>query len=446
MGERREPGFHKDVVEARNPVGAQEEHRRNVKGTREGLVCRHGAVKLPVKVLRSKTVKVHRNIRKKSAGKNGPVLQRRLIQKRLKYTARRPRRARYVNLGTRPLALRGRIPHVGHNLPRRIVNYHGGHVCHALCRKGIRAQTHRLLHRPLQRQPYGRARLDAFRASLHIVRRIRRQRYRPVRKRLQHGLIVGIIIYIPMLQQPQKQPVALFKQLLPSLPGMQRRRRIRQHRQKGRFPPAQIPRRNAEITPRSSLQTNHVPSERSMCRILSQYVFLGMPALQPHCLNGLNDLLPQRPLLPPGNTYHLHGDGTSPAHHMPAARILLKRPADCQHIHTRMPPETPVLELDERRGEPFRHRLLRRETPLPVGSNPGPQKLPLCRFHHRGIHRIPEQPLRQYEKPQECKDATCGTHCGFSSEFHRVTTAVPAAVDAATEGSYMAPATTEGST
>ena len=71
-------------------------------------------------------------------------------------------------------------------------------------------------------------------------------------------------------------------------------------------------------------------------------------------------------------------------------------------VNAGMPAEAPVLELDQRFCKALRNGVAGRETPLPVGRDPGAQKLPLGTFHYGGVGRGGKQLPGQAEQPR-CK-------------------------------------------
>ena len=136
---------------------------------------------------------------------------------------------------------------------------------------------------------------------------------------------------------------------------------------------------------------------------------LGAAQLQPCSLHGLDALLPEGTLPPPGQADYLHGEGAASAYHMAGTGIVDGRPQQRCRVHAGMPPERAVLELHQCRGVAFRHRVGRGEAPLLIGRNPGSQELSLCTFHHGGIAYTFEKFPRQTEKPGQQQD-TCHCH------------------------------------
>ena len=76
LGEGGEAHILQERVELGHAVLTKQEHGRHVEGTGQGLGCRHGTIKLPVKVLRGKTAQVHGNVRKQGVGQDIAFLQR----------------------------------------------------------------------------------------------------------------------------------------------------------------------------------------------------------------------------------------------------------------------------------------------------------------------------------------------------------------------------------
>ena len=192
LRERGQPGALQQGVEFGHAVLAQQEHGRNVEGTGQGLVGRHGAVELPVKVLRGKAAQVHRNVRQQRPGQDLALLQRGGIQERLQDAAGRAGRGGNVHLRARPFALRRGVPHVGHYLSAGVVHDHGGHIGHSLLGQVVRLPVHQGRYGFLQRQPQRSSRAHPLGAAFHIVRSIGRQRQGSVRQRFLQRRLIGI--------------------------------------------------------------------------------------------------------------------------------------------------------------------------------------------------------------------------------------------------------------
>ncbi len=128
---------------------------------------------------------------------------------------------------------------------------------------------------------------------------------------------------------------------------------------------------------------------------------------------------------------------------MPFAEVAPERPDKRQRIHARMPPEMPVLELDEGRGISGRYGIAGREPPLSVRRDAGPQEFAAAVGDNRRVGCIPEEVPRQTAEPACEKDLEKNQDNGLPAA-HRVTEAVPEAVLPATCGLYMAVHVTAG--
>ena len=192
LREGGKPGPLQQGVEFGHAVLAQQEHGRYVEGTGQGLIGGHGAVKLPVKILRGKTSQVHRHVRQQRPGQNLALLQRRGIQERLQDAAGRAGRGGNVHLRARPFALRRGVPHVGHYLSAGVVHDHGGHIGHSFLGQFVGLPVHQGRYGFLQRQPQRSPCANPLGTALHIVRSIGRKRQGSVRQRFLQRRFIGI--------------------------------------------------------------------------------------------------------------------------------------------------------------------------------------------------------------------------------------------------------------
>ena len=94
----------------------------------------------------------------------------------------------------------------------------------------------------------------------------------------------------------------------------------------------------------------------------------------------------------------LHSNGTAAAHHVAASEVLHKRAAHSHGVHAGMPPEMPVLKLDQCGGKTLRYGVAGREPPLPVLRNACAQEFAFGTLHHGGVHRVLEQVPGQAEE------------------------------------------------
>ena len=211
-----------------------------------------------------------------------------------------------------------------------------------------------------------------------------------------------------MLQQTLQQPVPLGQEFLPPAAQVQGGRRVGQHGQRGGLGPGKLRCRPAEIAPGRGFQPHHIAAEGRMGGVQSQNLPLGIAQFQPRGLHGFNHFLPDGTFFLPGQTNHLHGDGTAAAHHVAAFSVGDGRTHQRPRIHAGMPPEMPVLELHQRCGKARGHGVARRETPLFIGRNPRPQQLSFRALHHRRVAHAPEQLPRQAQQPC-CEQRGC--HC-----------------------------------
>ena len=97
----------------------------------------------------------------------------------------------------------------------------------------------------------------------------------------------------------------------------------------------------------------------------------------------------------------------------------------------------PVLELDERRGEPVGHGVTRRKTPLLVPRDAGAQQFAVPVGDDRRVGRTFEKVLRQAAQPACQKDLEKNQECSLAAA-HRVTAVVLDSVLAETCGLYIA--------
>ena len=195
--------------------------------------------------------------------------------------------------------------------------------------------------------------------------------------------------------QPLQEAVPLGQQLVAGLAGMDGGRRVGQDGEGGGFGPGKLIGGAPEVAPGGRFQPHDITPERSVGGVQGQDFILGAAEFQPGGQDGLHELLPERPLPVPGQADHLHRQCTAAAHDVPGAQVVCEGADERHRIHARMPPEMPVLELDERRGEPVGHGVTRRETPLLVPRDAGAQQLAVPVGDDRRVGRTLEKVLRQ---------------------------------------------------
>ena len=146
---------------------------------------------------------------------------------------------------------------------------------------------------------------------------------------------------------------------------------------------------------------------------------LAAAELQPGGLHRFDAFLPQRPFLLPGQPDHLHGEGAAAAHYMAGAKIIDGRPRQGQRIHPGMPPERPVLKLDQRRDIAGGNAVGRRKAPLPVLGDAGAQQLPFGTLQHGGVAHVLEQFPRQAAQPGQEQGSQRGAKPSFCAPRHK---------------------------
>ena len=334
-------------------------------------------------------------------GKDDAFLQGGLVEEGFKDAAGAARGGGNVHLHAGPIPVGRCIPHISHHLAGTVVNYHGGQIGHALFGQFVALPVGDGRYGFLQLYPEGGAGSLALLLSLYIVRGQGGKRQGGIGKRFFQGRGIGIGPYVPVLQQPFQQPIPLLQQFFPALPQVQGGGGVGKHRQGGGFGPGEFRCRPSEITPGGGFQPHHIAPEGRMGGIHGQDGALPAPQLQSRSQHGLYEFLGNGALLVPAQPYHLHREGTAPAHHVTASEVLHQGPSHRHGVHARMPPELPVFKLYQRRGKAPWHRVARREAPLPIGRNPRAQQFPLGTLHHRGVHRILEQVPRQAKQPRQ---------------------------------------------
>ena len=114
-------------------------------------------------------------------------------------------------------------------------------------------------------------------------------------------------------------------------------------------------------------------------------------------------------------------------------------------VHARMPPEMPVLKLDDGRRKTLRNGVARRKTPLAVVCDAGSEELALGALDNGGVAHPFEQIPWQAKQPPRCEGGCHKPYPLLFCQRYSVTTAFPLALLAFTVASYMASQCTEGS-
>ena len=253
-------------------------------------------------------------------------------------------------------------------------------------------------------------------------------------------------VQVTSLEQLVQQAVSLGQQLLPRFPGMDAGGRVRKHGQGGGFAPGQFVGGAPEIAPGRCFQPDDIPTERGMGGIQGEDFIFAAARLQAGCLDGFDGFLPKGPFLAARQADDLHGQRAAAAGDVSRLDIPDQGPSDGYRIDAGVPSEIPVFKLDEGRGEFLRNRVPGRKPPLSVRRDPGPEQIAVPVLDDGGIRNVPkERPWQAAEPGQQHQRGRNGQDTLSGRFFHRVTTAVPEAVLAATRLSYMASQVTGGS-
>ena len=298
-------------------------------------------------------------------------------------------------LGTVARAKGRSISHIGDRLTAADVQNHRRQVRRPGKGQLIGPPGGRILDLPLEGNVNAGACLLPAGLRLHQVAGQVGQGIGCIRQRFSQCRLQGRCIEVSAPVQPLQQAVPLGQQLVPGLAGMNGGRRVGQDGEGGGFGPGKLCGGAPEVAPGRRFQPHHIASERSMGRVQGQDLILGAAEFQPGGQEGFHHLLPYCPLPVPGQADYLHGQRTAAAHDVSGAQVIRGGTEQRHRVHARMPPEMPVFELDERRGEPFGHGVTRRETPLLVPRDAGAQQFPVPVGDDRRIGRTLEKVLRQ---------------------------------------------------
>lgn len=175
-----------------------------------------------------------------------------------------------------------------------------------------------------------------------------RQRQRFLRKRFEQGEFVGLLIEFSLLAELQQQAIPFGFEFFTVSTRVHESGRIRQYGQCCRLGPGQIFGRTTEEAPGSSLQANHVSTERCMPGIQSQDGCFGVAAFESEGEHHFPEFLPQVP----GGIFvreanHLHAERTGSAHHPAPGDILPDGTGQRKRIHSRMLVKRAVFEAEQ---------------------------------------------------------------------------------------------------
>ena len=394
-------------------------------------------MELQVEVLRGETVQVHRGIPQQCPGQDGPVLQGGAVQERLQDASRTSRGSGDVHFRSMAGPQGGSVPHIGDRLAAAVVQDHGRQVRRPGEGQFVRPPGGRILHLPLEGQVDAGARFLPAGLRFHQLPGQVGQGIGRVRQRFRQGRFQGRSIQEPAPMQPFQQTVPLGQQLVPGLAGMDGGRRVGEDGQGGGFGPGEFRGRAPEIAPGGRFQPHDIAAERGMGGIQGQDFILGAAEFQPGGQDGFHHLLPNRPLPVPGQADDLHRQRTAAAHDVPRAQVVHGGADQRDRIHARVPPEMPVLELDEGGRKPVRDGVAGREPPLLVLRDAGAQQFTVPVGDDRRIGRTLKKVLRQAEQPACQKDLEKNQECSLPAA-HRVTAVVLDSVLAETCGLYIA--------
>ena len=395
--QRRHPHFPQEVVEAVHAVPVQHPRGGHVERPRQRRPGRYRTPEVAVVVLGHVPGEPGRHIGHQRRGQDLARVQHACVEQGLEDAPGAAGTVDQVDGVARAVRdLPPAVPHIRHDLEGAVVDHERGQVADPHGGQGLRLPRRDVSHQPLERRVQG-ARVPApvprvlRRERLEKVRCGLRQRPGRVRQRLQQGQLQLFPVDRSPVPQPVEQPVPPLQQLLAAPPRVDRAGVVRQDRQHGRLRPGQVAGPATEVAPRRRLKSDHVPAEGRVGCVQREHRVLACAEFEPQRERRLDELLPVG--AGPGaarHADHLHREGAAAAHDLARAEVRPRRPGQREGIDPGMRTETLVLGCDRGGRELLRHRVARRETPLPVGCDPRAQQRPVAGLHY-GRYRVVEE-------------------------------------------------------